>query len=81
MLTAAQPERWPWLPQGTRYQLSRVDGEGREEAGAPSPALPRRLTACIIIPAEPVKLLVFIVLQITQLRAGGLEGPTLSHQF
>lgn len=52
-------------------------GEHREGAHSPaSPLLPRRLIGCIIILAEPIKHVVFVVfvaLQITGLRPGELE--------
>lgn len=48
----------------------------RKEPESCSPLLPCRLRGCIIIPVEPIKLLELIVLQITELRPGGLAGLT-----
>ena len=78
----AEPELWALAATGDRVpdKQHRADGEGRGARGrspeSGSPLLPCRLTGCIIIPVEPKKLVVFIVLQITELRPGGLEGLT-----
>jgi len=76
----AEPELQALAATGDRVpdRQHRADGEGRgaqgQSLGSCSPLLPCMLTGCIIIPAEPIKLVVFIVLQITELRPGGLEG-------
>lgn len=64
-----------WSPRQAAQSRWQGQGSTGRELGVLLSLLPCRLTGCIIIPAEPIKLAVFIVLQITA-QTWGRKGLT-----